>query len=130
MSSRKRLPGKSAGEDCKILVNSSVTNAYFRIRGLNRLEYNLNLPENRYGAIEEIRTLLGFTKTEWRVLLHAISKTDNGWLQFAFGSVTVDFKKFVDADQLHLRIDVGENPKSKQSVKYIYDLTDFIRPKL
>ena len=60
------------------------------------MEYNLSLPEDRYGAIEEIRTLLGFTKTEWRVLLHAISKTDNGWLQFAFGSVTVDFKKFVD----------------------------------
>ncbi len=97
---------------------------------MNSLEYTLNLPADRYGAIEEIRTLLGFTKTEWRVLLRAISKTDNGWLQFAFGGVTVDFKKFVDADQLHLRIEVGKNPKSKHSVKYIYDLTDFARPRL
>ncbi len=91
------------------------------------MKYDLNLPENRYDAIEEIRALLGFTKAEWKILLHAISKTDNGWLQFVFGEVSVNFKKFVDVDELHLSVDVGKNPKSKQSVKYIYDLTDFTR---
>lgn len=89
--------------------------------------HDLNLPENRYDAIEEIRTLLGFSKAEWKVLLHAISKTDNGWLQFIFGDVSVNLKKFVDVDELHLSVDAGKNPKAKQSIKYIYDLTDFTR---
>ena len=84
---------------------------------------------NRYEVMEEVRTLLGFSKPEWRILLHALAKTDNGWLQFMFGKVCIDFKKFVDIDELHMRIvATKKNTKSKQSTQYVYDLTDFAGP--
>ena len=56
------------------------------------MAFTWNFPDNRYVAIEEIRSLLGFRKAEWKTLLGALSKTDNGWLQYMFGEVTVDLK--------------------------------------
>jgi hypothetical protein len=84
-----------------------------------------NFPDNRYAAIDEIRRLLGFTKAEWRTLLHALSKTDNGWLQYMFADVTVDFKKFVDVNEIHVLIEKSEKNKQTMSLKYVYDLNDF-----
>jgi hypothetical protein len=88
-----------------------------------------NFPDNRYAAIEEIRRLLGFTKAEWKTLLHALSKTDNGWLQYMFADVTVDFKKFVDMNEIHVLIEKGEKNKQTMCLKYVYDLNDFTKPK-
>jgi hypothetical protein len=80
-----------------------------------------DLPDNSYLAFEEIRTLLGFTKPEWRVLLHALSKTGNGWLQFMFGDVTVNVKKIVDTNELHLTVEMKKGNVTKQA-KYRYNL--------
>jgi hypothetical protein len=93
------------------------------------MDWPLDFPNNRYAAIEEIRTLLGFTKAEWKALLRALSKTDNGWLQYMFGNVTLDFKKFVDIDEVHILIEKKTRNKSTESLKYVFELSDFIKPK-
>jgi len=93
------------------------------------MAFTWNFPDNRYVAIEEIRSLLGFRKAEWKTLLGALSKTDNGWLQYMFGEVTVDLKKFVDADEIHILIEKKMTDKSTISLKYIYDLADFTKPR-
>jgi hypothetical protein len=80
-----------------------------------------DLPDNSYLAFEEIRALLGFTKAEWRVLLRALSKTGNGWLQFMLGDVTVNVKKIVDTNELHLTLEMKKGNMTKQT-KYRYNL--------
>ena len=87
-----------------------------------------NLTQNRYTAIEETRNMLGFTPSEWRYLLRALSKTDNGWFQFMRGNLTIDFKKFVDINELHMQI-TFEKGKTKKSTNYTYDLNEFTKPK-
>ncbi len=84
------------------------------------------LPENRYVALEETRSMLGFTQPEWRCLLRALSKTDNGWFQFIRGNLTIDFKKFVDINELHMQI-TFERGKTKKSTNYTYDLSEFTK---
>ena len=93
------------------------------------MAFTWNFPDNRYVAIEEIRNLLCFRKAEWKTLLGALSKTDNGWLQYMFGEVTVDFKKFVDVDEIHILIENKMTDKSTMSLKYVYDLNDFTNPR-
>jgi hypothetical protein len=88
-----------------------------------------NLPQNRYDAIEEIRKVLGFGKTEWKCLLKALAKTDSGWLQFMFGNVCVDFKKVADVEELHLHVRSAEG-KTKKAIDYTFDLNDFAAPKV
>jgi hypothetical protein len=81
-----------------------------------------DLPDNSYLAFEEIRTLLGFTKPEWRVLLRALSKTGNGWLQFMLGDVTVNIKKLVDTSELCLTLEMKKGTVTKQA-KYRCNLS-------
>ncbi len=91
------------------------------------MDFLPGFPDNRYDAIEEIRALLGFKKAEWKALLNALSKTDNGWLQYMFGDVTVDIKKFVDIDELAIQIEKKTKGTTK-SLKYVFDLADFVKP--
>ncbi len=86
-----------------------------------------DLPDNRFDAIEEIRILLGFGKAEWKCLLKAISKTDNGWLQYMFGDVSVDLKKIVDIDELELKLEVKMGKKATKSATYNFDLNELTR---
>ncbi len=89
-----------------------------------------NFPDNRYTAIEEVRRLLGFTKPEWKVLLRILSKTDSGWLQYTFASVKVGLKKLVDLNEIHIVIEKQGKDKPTMSLKYVYDLNDFTKPKV
>ena len=55
-----------------------------------------SLSDNRYHALEETRMLLGFKKSEWKSLLIALSKTDNGYFEFLQGELRISIEKFVD----------------------------------
>jgi len=87
-----------------------------------------NLPSDRYDAIEELRKILGFKKAEWKYLLIALAKTDNGWLQFMFGNVRVDLKKAADIDELHVNVK-SQSGRTRKAVDYTYDLKEFTTPK-
>lgn len=89
-----------------------------------------NLADDRYVAIEKIRRLLGFKKAELKALLNALSKTDNGWLQYMFGNVTLDLKKFVDVDEIHILVENKTNERLTKSLKYVFDLKDFTKPRV
>jgi len=41
----------------------------------------------------------------------------------------VDFKKFVDVNEIHVLIEKSENNKQTMSLKYVYDLNDFTKLK-
>jgi hypothetical protein len=87
------------------------------------------LPDNRYSAIEYIRKKLDFSESEWRCLLRALARTDNGWFQFMLdGDLTIDFKKFVDIGELQILIEKKMKHGAVKSLKYVYDLSDFWRP--
>ncbi len=86
-----------------------------------------SFPDDRYAAMEAARTLLGFSRAEWKILLHALSKTNNGWLNFIFGDIHLDFKKSVNVDEIHLLIS-NRKGRTVKSLKYVYDLTDFTTP--
>lgn len=86
-------------------------------------------PDDRYKVLEETRLMLGFKKSEWKCLLVALSKTDNGWFQFIIGDLTIDFKKFADIDELQLKLEMKVNDKATKLARYIYDLKEFTEPK-
>ncbi len=88
-----------------------------------------SLPDDRYRAIEEIRKKLKFTKQEWRVFLHALAKTDNGWFEYMLGDITIKFGKVVDIDELKLHIEQNKGGKVLKSAVYIYDLKEFKQTK-
>jgi hypothetical protein len=88
-----------------------------------------NLSDNRYVALEETRRLLGFKKSEWKSLLAALSKTDNGWFEFMRGDLTVLFEKFADIDEMHLEIKFDKD-KVVKTINYAYDLSEFTKQKI
>jgi hypothetical protein len=100
-----------------------------RIWAVGILQVFLNLQEDRYVALEETRRMLGFTKSEWKSLLVALSKTDNGWLQFMRGELTIDIKKFVDIDELHMRFELKRKENVTRTASYIYELNEFTKPR-
>ena len=96
---------------------------------LEKLKVFLDLPEDRYLTLEETRRMLGFKKSEWKSLLIALSKTDNGWLQFMRGELTIDFKKFVDIDELHMHYELKKNENVTKTANYVYGLIEFTEPR-
>ncbi len=91
------------------------------------MDFN-NLSDNRYVALDEMRRMLGFKQSEWKCLLIALSKTDNGWLEFMHGDLTINIEKFVDIDELHLYVK-SEKGKTVKTVEYTYDLNEVVEPK-
>ena len=86
------------------------------------------LSDNRYYALEETRMLLGFKKAEWKSLLVALSKTDNGWFEFMQGEFRITIEKFVDINELHMQIR-SEKKGVEKALTYSYDLAEFTHPK-
>jgi len=87
------------------------------------------LSDNRYLALEETRKILGFKKQEWRSLLAALSKTDNGWFDFLQGNLRISLEKFADLDELHMEIRL-KTDKIVKTVEYTYDLNEFTKHKV
>ena len=88
-----------------------------------------SLSDNRYHALEETRMLLGFKKSEWKSLLIALSKTDNGYFEFLQGELRISIEKFVDIDELHMEIKTEKNGVGK-ALTYCYDLGEFTKPRI
>jgi hypothetical protein len=86
------------------------------------------LSDNRYYALEETRMLLGFKKSEWKSLLVALSKTDNGWFEFMQGEFRITIEKFVDINELHMQIR-SEKKGVEKALTYSYDLAEFTQPR-
>jgi hypothetical protein len=87
------------------------------------------LSDNRYHALEETRRLLGFKKSQWKSLLSALSKTDNGWFEFKQGDFRITLEKFVEIDELHMEIKLDRNNVVK-TLDYRYDLREFVEKRL
>lgn len=85
------------------------------------------LSDNRYHALEETRMLLGFKKSEWKSLLIALSKTDNGWFEFMQGEFRITVEKFADINELHMEVKTEKNGVGK-ALTYCYDLAEFTNP--
>ncbi len=85
-----------------------------------------SLSDNRYHALEETRMLLGFKKSEWKSLLTALSKTDNGWFEFMQGKFSVTMEKFDGINELHMEIKTEKNGVGK-ALTYCYDLADLTK---
>ncbi len=64
----------------------------------------------------------------WDNLLNALSKTDNGWFQFMRGNLTIDFKKFVDINELYLQITCDKD-RAKSAIHYLYEFSEFTKLK-
>ena len=91
------------------------------------MELIWNLPDDRYVAIEDVRKIVGFSTAEWKCLLQGLSKTHNGWLQFVYGELTIDFKKIIDLNELHMKLELRTHKNVTKTAKYIYDLAEFTR---
>jgi hypothetical protein len=91
------------------------------------MDFN-NLSDNRYVAVDELRVMLGFKQSEWKYLLIALSKTDNGCLEFMFGDWTVTLKKFVDIDEIRLQVKF-EKGKTVKTTNYTYELNELLELK-
>ena len=87
------------------------------------------LSDNRYHALDETRMLLGFKKSEWKSLLIALSKTDNGWFEFMQGEFRVTIEKFVDINELHMEIKTEKKGVVK-ALTYCYNLGEFTKPRI
>ena len=92
------------------------------------LNFN-TLSDNRYHALEETRRLLGFKKSQWKSLLSALSKTDNGWFEFKQGDFRITLEKFVEIDELHMEIKLDRN-NVVRTLDYRYDLREFVKKRL
>jgi hypothetical protein len=83
-----------------------------------------DLSSNRYVVYEEIRNMLGFSKAEWKSLLTALCKTDNGWLEFKQGDISIHIDKFVGQDELRMEI-VHKKDKVLKSMTHIFNSKEF-----
>jgi hypothetical protein len=83
------------------------------------------LSENRYDALDEVRSLLGFKKSEWRSLLIALAKADNACFDFVLGDCTLRFEKFIEINELHMELKFVKGKLTK-TFDYAYDLNEFI----
>lgn len=49
--------------------------------------------ENRYVILEEVQELLRLKNVEWQNLFKILCKVDDGYLEFTFGDVTIQFTR-------------------------------------
>jgi len=49
--------------------------------------------DNRYVVLEEVLTFLKFKHIEWQSLLETLRKASDGYLEFDFGDVTLQFTR-------------------------------------
>mgnify|MGYP001118066990 CR=1 FL=1 len=55
--------------------------------------FSSDFPENRFTALEEVQSFLKLNKIEMKNLFKVLCKADDGYLEFNFGEITIQFTR-------------------------------------